>query len=270
MLSAIPLIVIIAILLLFLFSSTIVILSIYLKFRPHRAKLFFSYSHKDSDIAQRIMRSLKDYNFRIWIDLGIEIPAEQLERELSRIISKREIFLLLASKNSADSYWVKFELEQSRRLTQLEYSHWRDTVILALDDSGAQLYDTLIKLNEETVRRVYYNDPELKLYEKTPSELAEVEVSARKALKFVEPQPFFRRGWAPSIKLFDLRESFELSMRQLSDYLAHSTRLLYIPSKPLYAKFIRGFLIYNFLCWLIVMVITGIFLIIALINLINS
>jgi hypothetical protein len=102
---------------LFFLSVVVVtpIILLWLKQRPHRAKIFFSYSHRDSEVAKRIMYVLRDLHFRVWMNFGIEISPGELEAELRRNIQPREIFTILASENSAGSQWVNFELREVKR-----------------------------------------------------------------------------------------------------------------------------------------------------------
>jgi len=210
---------------LFFFVSNLLIFAAlsYLALRPNRAKIFFSYSHKDTEAAQRLMDRFKGNHFRVWIDLGVAIPPDQLEKKLRKLIHKRQIFLLLASRNSVDSSWVKFEIERAKeqRKFLLSYDAWRDTVILALDEQGVQLYESLKKTFEDfviySIAKKATNEDQFYSFEQVREGVAELQT--RKVL------PFFRRAFVPTITLIDLRESYDSAMEQLSAYLVHNTRM---------------------------------------------
>lgn len=102
------------------------IMGLYLFIRPHQTKLFFSYSHKDTVLAEQIVTRLNRYKFRLYVDFGLEIQAEDLEKELNKAIRKRDIFMLMASKNAADSYWVQFEINRAQQIDERRFSsQWR-------------------------------------------------------------------------------------------------------------------------------------------------
>ena len=75
----------------FLGNLSIFLALAFLWIRPHRNKLFFSYSHRDSEVAQRIMDSLQAYHFRVWIDFGVEIPPDRLQKKLGKLIKRRQM-----------------------------------------------------------------------------------------------------------------------------------------------------------------------------------
>lgn len=230
----------------FFFAGNLMIFVIfgYLALRPNRAKVFFSYSHKDTELAERLMARLKGFHFRIWIDLGVVIPPYVLEKKLSKLIKNRQIFLLLASRHSVESSWVQFEIEQAKEQGKFLFSKWRDTVVLALDEQGVQLYKSLKKAFDDFVIHSHAK----KFGEEDQAELAALsEVIAR--YQGIKALPFFRRALVPTITLIDLQQPFEAAMEQLSEYLILNSRMGRV--KPEMRKTVKGvfiaFMIYSFI-----------------------
>lgn len=215
-----------AALLVILGTSALILTIAYVVWRPHRTKGFFSYSHKDTPIAERIMDRLKTYNFRVYIDFGLEIQAEDLEKELNNAIRKRDIFILLASKNSADSYWVQFEINRAEQMDDRVVSQRRDMVFLAIDDKGIQIAERLRLRNERRMRDFWNSEIgfEEKLAKESPDEQARMKASLKKGRSALALFPFLRRILLPEFKIFDFRRPFETVMIELEEYLKNSTR----------------------------------------------
>ena len=49
--------------------------------------IFFSYSHKDKEIANRLLKQLVDNGYRVWYDKGIEI-SDEWRKIIARNIKK--------------------------------------------------------------------------------------------------------------------------------------------------------------------------------------
>lgn len=71
--------------------------------------MFISYSHKDESVVGEILRFLNRNSYRYWYDRGLLTGAEW-SRELALRLSGASAFLLLLSRNSAESDWVKNEI----------------------------------------------------------------------------------------------------------------------------------------------------------------
>lgn len=73
---------------------------------------FISYSHADSAVAWRLSDWLTDLaGLEIYIDL--KMGPERIDSHVSRRIGQSRAMILLLSKASAESRWVKFEYDQA-------------------------------------------------------------------------------------------------------------------------------------------------------------
>lgn|SRR5882724_478457 len=209
----------------FLVLTSLFSIGLYLVVRPHWTKIFFSYSHKDARIAEQIVERLNGYKFRVYVDFGLEIQAEDLERELNNAIKKRNIFMLTASANSADSYWVQFEINRAKQNDEGHFSQWRDMVIVALDDRGVNIAEELKSFNERRIREFWnLGRVDASLAQKSPPERAKSEANIKHARWFLGLWPFMRRILTPEIQTFDLTSEFEGPMREVEEYLKNNTR----------------------------------------------
>jgi hypothetical protein len=201
---------------------------IYIYLRPHWTKIFFSYSHKDRDWAERIMNRLSAYNFRVYIDFGLEIQAQDLERELKSAIRKRDIFILLASKNSSESYWVQFEINSAEQSDDRGFSQWRDMLFLAIDDNGLETARHLKMRNERRMRAWWNRETgyEEKFAKETPDERARMEASLKKGRGILGLFPFLRRILLKEIRVFDLSKNYDSSIQEVEQYLQNTTRFV--------------------------------------------
>lgn len=205
----------------FVGNSAIFIIVAYLALRPHRAKIFVSYSHKDTEIAKKMMHSLSHYHFRTWIDLGVEIPNDQLEQTLSQDIKERQIFLLLGSKNSVESRWVQFEIERAKERAKFFLGQWRDIVVLALDNEGVSLYETLQKYYDELLLQLYAEE----FGKTTPEEIEKLAADLERLKQVGATQPLGRRIFIPLITLIDFRLPFDFAILRLEEYLKLNTKM---------------------------------------------
>lgn len=233
----------------FVLSITILGITIYFSLNPYMSKIFFSYSHKDIELAKKIMDHLQTHHFKIWIDFELEIPESRIETVLKGNILRRDVFILLGSVNSAESKWVQFELTEAFKKSTLSYSKWKDILVVALDDSGIQLFQTIFEsVSEKHLQAQAFLDnvnaeAESKYAEwdedinrntflgipKNPSaEKLFLKVFGRDFAK----RPGFTRLFFPTVTLIDLRESFESSMSQLARSLGISAARYVQGSKP--------------------------------------
>ena len=174
------------------------------------------------------MERLRTYKFRVFIDFGLEIQAEHLERELNTAIRKRDIFILLASKNSAESHWVQFEINRAEQQDDRGFSQWRDMIFVAIDDIGFETAERLRLRNEQKMHDWWNSETgfEEKLANETPEERTRIEASLQKGRKALRLFPFLRRILLKEIRVFDLRYAFDSSILKLEEYLSDSTRLV--------------------------------------------
>jgi hypothetical protein len=190
------------------------------------------------------MKRLSAYRFKIWIDLGIEIPADKLSGELSTAVEGCEIFILLASINSQGSTWVQFEIAEAKKIPELPEqrntrfskprpNRFRDTVVLALDDWGTEIYADVKQVNEDLLREYAMADwTELKdAWAEAENELPPAvkylaKTFGKGAKQLMSPNPSATRILTPTVTLFDMREPWESVMQQLAEYLSNNTQLL--------------------------------------------
>jgi TIR domain len=81
-------------------------------------RIFLSYSQEDRELAQRIARLLEAAGFEVWWDR--QIPAgESYQNVLDEALNAADLMVVLWSRNSVGSDWVKEEAEQGRTLGKL-------------------------------------------------------------------------------------------------------------------------------------------------------
>jgi hypothetical protein len=72
--------------------------------------IFMSHSSKDDDVALRIADELRQRGKQIWIDdYEIKPSKDLLPQQISDALQNCDIFILLWSKNAANSESVKLE-----------------------------------------------------------------------------------------------------------------------------------------------------------------
>lgn len=85
--------------------------------------IFISYSSRDKEYADRISSALQNWGHDIWIDrIEMEIgkPDSEIEDILKKNIKKADCLLVLLSKNSIKSRWVKIEYEEAIRRERID------------------------------------------------------------------------------------------------------------------------------------------------------
>lgn len=71
--------------------------------------VFFSYSHSDREIVERIIIGLKQNMCRIWYDEGLS-PGESWNDDLAEHLKNAEIVVIMLTQNSISSRYVKAEI----------------------------------------------------------------------------------------------------------------------------------------------------------------
>lgn len=86
-----------------------------------RNKVFLSYSSKDSEITERIKQKIN--TSKIWMDFFEIENGQALIEEIEKGMSKSIGFILILSKNSLKSNWVKTELNMAfiRKMEDYDY-----------------------------------------------------------------------------------------------------------------------------------------------------
>jgi hypothetical protein len=72
--------------------------------------VFISYSSKDRPIATKIARDLQKHGIRIWFDTYELLPGDSLAEKIIQGVQTSDFLLVILSKNSAQSAWVKNEI----------------------------------------------------------------------------------------------------------------------------------------------------------------
>ena len=93
--------------------------------------VFISYSHEDSKFVDKIHERLEGEGAPTWLDRH-DLNAGDIQKQVDRAIRLNDIVLLVLSKSSVNSDWVKHELKAARHK---ELDEGRDVLCpVALDD----------------------------------------------------------------------------------------------------------------------------------------
>ena len=76
--------------------------------------IFISYSHRDTDYAQRLANSLQSVGFNVWIDERLDYGS-QWPHELQTRLDSCDAFILIMTSRSYASEWVQNELQRAKR-----------------------------------------------------------------------------------------------------------------------------------------------------------
>lgn len=99
--------------------------------RPNNA--FLSYSHKDRDIAKELYRWLtSDAGYKIWFDEHNFEAGSVVSTDLAKNMSKCRSWIVIASKNSITSSFVRIESEEALK-HEIKNKDFR-LIILRIDD----------------------------------------------------------------------------------------------------------------------------------------
>jgi TIR domain-containing protein len=87
-------------------------------------KLFLSYSTNDKRLANKIYRWLRRQGLTVWIDRVEMKPGEKLLPKIEKAIKKADFLVVIITKNSNRSSWVKKEIKFSiaRELTKKKFT----------------------------------------------------------------------------------------------------------------------------------------------------
>lgn len=72
-------------------------------------KIFISYSHADIDVAEQVANALAGAGLKAWLDKREGKPGESLVNKINTALEAASYMLLLVSKTSIASDWVKRE-----------------------------------------------------------------------------------------------------------------------------------------------------------------
>jgi hypothetical protein len=77
-------------------------------------QIFISYSKKDVVHAEKLINALKREGFDPWVDMEGLHPGTYWRERLEKQIKNCDAYLLIISRNSKKSKWVREELEEAR------------------------------------------------------------------------------------------------------------------------------------------------------------
>lgn len=103
------------------------------------ADVFISYSHKDSDYAQRLADELKRRHIDVWIDQRLDY-GDQWPRVIEENLASCCVFIVLMSANARNSTWVQNEVSYAQNHQKpifpllLEGNLWLSTASLQYVD----------------------------------------------------------------------------------------------------------------------------------------
>jgi hypothetical protein len=95
---------------------------------PYRA-IFVSYSHRDSDIVERIGRAYKALGMQFLRDVEMLRSGQEWNPTLLKYIEKSDIFQLYWSKSASDSVYVRQEWQHALNLERKNFIrplYWQD------------------------------------------------------------------------------------------------------------------------------------------------
>jgi predicted nucleotide-binding protein len=71
--------------------------------------VFISYSHKDSEVADALLRELEMRGLDVWSDSKI-MPGTDWRQEIERALKKAQFYLVILTPDSVVSQWNNFEM----------------------------------------------------------------------------------------------------------------------------------------------------------------
>jgi predicted nucleotide-binding protein len=77
-------------------------------------ELFISYSSFDKEIAQKIAKNLKRHGYNVWLDEWKIKVGDSIIDKIGKGIIESDFLLILLSKKSTASQWVKQELNVAK------------------------------------------------------------------------------------------------------------------------------------------------------------
>lgn len=74
---------------------------------------FISYSSKDRPVARRIANDLQNHGIKVWLDEFEILPGDSITEKIAEGIRESEYLVILISKNSVGSSWIRKEFEMA-------------------------------------------------------------------------------------------------------------------------------------------------------------
>jgi TIR domain len=79
-------------------------------------KVFISHASTDKPFVRRLVSRLQMEGFQVWLDEHELHVGDQLAEEISKALSSSQVVLVVVSKASIKSRWLKFELNKATTL----------------------------------------------------------------------------------------------------------------------------------------------------------
>lgn len=76
-------------------------------------KIFISYSSKDKDFVHKLAKKLEKHDYATWLDEKEIITGDYLPRKIGKAIKTSKIIIIVVSKNSISSKWVRYEINHA-------------------------------------------------------------------------------------------------------------------------------------------------------------
>ena len=121
-------------------------------------QILISHSSKDNESAQRVKKVLEDNGFSCWLDNDDIPPGADFVSKIAEAMRSCEVVVVLVSKNSQDSDWVRNEVTEAKSQKKLVIPYMiqdfepNDTFKLCL--GNAQRVSGYGNKEEEALRRV--------------------------------------------------------------------------------------------------------------------
>ena len=90
---------------------------------------FLSHSKKDRAFADKLLKLLRFHRVRVWYSRRSLVPAQKWHSEIGRALARCDWFIVVLSRNSAESEWVERELVYA-----LNHPQYRDHIVPVLKE----------------------------------------------------------------------------------------------------------------------------------------
>lgn len=160
-------------------------------------QVLISHSSRDNESAQRIKKVLEDNGFSCWLDSDDIPPGADFVKKIAEAMSQCEAVVVLVSKNSQDSDWVRNEVtaakEQKKLLIPYMIQDFEPDDTFRLCLGNAQRVSGYGEKEEEALRRTILA---LRDYLKSSSEGEEIKITIKKKMPLKKKLLFFGVGGA--------------------------------------------------------------------------
>ncbi len=85
-----------------------------------KKKIFISYSHQDKAFVEWLVKNLNLETYEIWYDQAELHLGDSIKEKINKGIQASSIFIIILSKSSEKSQWVKYELNSALLLNAIK------------------------------------------------------------------------------------------------------------------------------------------------------